>query len=322
MGLDTGTLPQMYAHDTTATLGAVQCTLAGSVGFGVGTLCAGEKTQEELQRLGDEIVSRYLVSVPLDAPGVCMDGRKCACRLDGSKPKIGPKCAGGSLQTAFAAAEATPDYYQDHMFNTGDALAIEREEYITSLLENAGLVVGGHTTASAQAAQFADGKTGCGAAEKHANALQRIASADPKVFQAAQDILGIEGELPKLKDLHEVERLNETYTAIDSLHVESEEIHGANVEVLEGSHGEVAVILNTVDGMTIDRDTLVDETGMQVFDIDLWYVEKLVDAMVSGRPDAVAMKPKLLFAATAYQIAVYAELCDGSHTIMNLTKVV
>jgi hypothetical protein len=47
-----------------------------------------------------------------------------------------------------------------------------------------------------------------------------------------------------------------------------------------------------------------------------------VDAMVSGRPDAVAMKPKLLFAATAYQIAVYAELCDGSHTIMNLTKVV
>ena len=70
----------------------------------------------------------------------------------------------------------------------------------------------------------------------------------------------------------------------------------------------------------MDRDSLVQETGKQVFTIDMWYIDTLARAMAQGRPDAPVMFEKLRHAMAAFQVATYLTLCDGTHHPVIVTE--
>ena len=63
----------------------------------------------------------------------------------------------------------------------------------------------------------------------------------------------------------------------------------------------------------------MEETGNQVFVVDMWYIDKLARALAAGRPDAVEMYSKLKHHMVAYQVATYLALCDGTQRPAILT---
>lgn len=288
------------------------------VRFGDGTLHAPTQSHESLQELGETIVNRYLKHIDDDAPGVCMDGRACACMLHGqASPILGPKSAGGPLQTAFGAAETVDGFY-------GSRSAIDakgRIAEVADILTAGGIVISGHTTSGAvengfKNPQSDEDQTGCGAAEKHAPAALRLVTRDANVMRAADRMLGSSTPENTYVDAETLSKRTSDYSPKLMLDAESDQSCDRNAEVLGGEHEEVLVFINDIEGTTVDRDKLIEETGKQVFVIDAWYIKKIARAMTTGRPDSDEMYPRVLRAAIAYQFAVYAELGDGSHPVL------
>lgn len=289
--------------------------VSGKVGFGRGHLHAPEQTSSQLEGLSTEL-NDAIVSVDSHAAGQCIDGRRCACTMAGdvTETEVGYKMAGGPLQTAFAAIELVPEYYAKDIV---DAPIETRIAAVAELLDTAGVRFGGHTTESSVAdiatkSLVDPAKTGCGAAERYAFAVAEIASGDENILGVAQ---GLAANYDAVVDTY-VAANTEGYSASQMFTAETALDNGANCEVLTGTHEELAVVFNTVHGTTLDRDVFVAETGKQVFWIDLWAIDELATKLTLGRPDATEMKPRLLGAMIAFQVATYNELGDGSHPVM------
>lgn len=286
-----------------------------SIGFGDGSLHAAEMSNEEILELGKTIRDNYLNKVSPHAPGVCMDGRCCDKTMAGTKPQLGPKCAGGPLQTAYAAAELVPGYFGAESAQN----ATERIAEIGGILAHNGIVIGGHTTDGAIKNQYinpenGNPQTGCGAQEKHVPSTERVATRDENVANKAALLLGIPTETPiAVTSMVDMQAINATYRPTDMLEYEKAQNDGKNEEVLVGPHKEIAWVWNNVEGTTVDRDALSHELGKDVFVIDAWYLKKLAYVMAAGRPDAEEIFPKLVRIMAEYQLATYAELGDGSH---------
>jgi hypothetical protein len=296
----------------------VSVEIGEPIGFGYGALHAPEQTHGQLVELAEEI-KRYLVPVDKSAPGVCMDGRGCEITVGGTPPVVGPQCAGGSLQTGFAAAELVAGYYGDRSAPDATGRALE----VGALLTAKGINIGGHTTVGAVKYGFRNPDTGaeatgCGGEEKHPASTERIVKKDSNVMAAAQMLSGVNMSVNYV-DHDTMKGRNASYSAKAMHDIETAQNEGKNQEILVDIHDEGAVVWNTVKGMTLDRDAFVKATGKKVFFIDAWYIDDIVKALAAGRPDAVEMYPALLQAATAFQIATYAELCDGSHPLLTIT---
>jgi hypothetical protein len=78
-------------------------------------------------------------------------------------------------------------------------------------------------------------------------------------------------------------------------------------------------VFNYVRGTTVDRDAYLARTGRQAFGVDMWYLEDIAAAMMSG-PSKVTQE-QLHHALTAYQVSTYLTLCDGSQRAALVTGV-
>lgn len=296
----------------------VSVDIQRAVGFGTeGALHAPEMQPDKVRALGETIRDKFLARVDTHAPGVCMDGRCCAKTMAGTAPVIGPKSAGGPLQTAYAAAELVPGYFGAQSAQD----TIGRVNEVGELLAAQGIVIGGHTTEGAINNEFRNPETGivqtgCGAQEKHAPSTERVAARDTSVMATVDALMGVAHA--KITSKSDMEARNSTYNPQIMLDFEQAQNEGKNEEILEGNHKEVAVVWNGVEGTTVDRDALSRELGKDVFVIDAWYIKKIAKAMAIGRPDAEEVYPHLERAMFEYQVATYAELCDGSHPVIVL----
>ena len=299
-------------------LSNITIAIRTAVGFGDGVLHAPEQTREDVHVLGETIKDNFLVDVNEDAGGVCMDGRGCEETFAHTMPKISPKCAGGPLQTAYAAAELVPGYFGSQTPEEVTGRIIE----VGEILLAQGIVIGGHTTKGAIENEFKNpetgaDQTGCGAQEKHTDSCVRVAARDHHVVATVDALTGIKtGSDYTYEAPDSIYARSKGYSPKAMLDIEAAQAEGTNEEVLVGAHEEVAVVWNWVKGTTVDRDSLIRELGKEVFVIDAWYIQDVAKAMASGRPDATTIYPLLERAAFEYQIATYAELCDGSHPVI------
>lgn len=287
-----------------------------SVSFGEGKLHAQELS-EGVQDFAEVLKDRYIVRVEKNAPGQCMDGRFCKCCVSAPATIIGPKCAGGPLQSGFGAAELTPGYYGARSGQTPTERAVEVGETITAN----GIVIGGHTTEGALGNGFVNPETkaeqtGCGAGESHPKALRRVARRDANVVATSSALTQANHDDASVVSVDTIERNVAGYSAKDMYELEHAQSEGRSMEILAGSHEESVVVLNWVRGTTIDRDALYTETGKEAFVIDMWYLQDIARAMTDGRPDAEEMFQAVYSNMVEYQLAVYAELCDGSHPVI------
>lgn len=313
-------MPIMYQTTLEVpTVGGLHIAVTGPIAssqFATGSIHS-DLTHAEAEQFAHTIAKAYLCSTDYTTPSHCIDGRACARHLDGTNThEVGPAVAGGATTTAYAGAELAGLFAADTAAST-----LERVAYVDTLLEAAGIALGGHVVESAlPTLHTATGapQTGCGASDRFADIIRKQAEQHKVVCATVASLLG---------DAYQEQALN--FVAIDAFAeqlrgynatevIEAVAEHatknkGHNVEVLTGSHGEELVVFNFVPNTTVNRDALVGDTGRQAFIIDVWYIHELAHALAMGRPDAEQMFQKLLHAMLAFQIAAYLTLCDGSH---------
>ena len=300
----------------------VKVDIGEPLGHGHGHISNGNYTADQTRELANLIAERYLVEVNPNAPGCCIDGRCAAHTMANTTPEPRPSVAGGPLLTALGAAEMVEGFYGDQASQD----ITERLSHIKEVLEDAGIVLGGHVTEGAVANGFINPQnglpqTGCGLNDGFKDVMNKPSDEKEFVDGVTQALLrgdynerntayrtkaDIEN---RVKDYHPKKALDILIGSKEN----GEQPNYEGVEVLMGAHGERFPLFNYIEGTTVDRDRLVKETGEQVFVIDMWYIDKLADAMALGRPDAVAMREKLRHAMVAFQVATYSALCDGSH---------
>lgn len=296
----------------------VDVSIGVEIGAGDGHISAAGFEAQDAQELAETIAQKYLVRVRPNAPGVCIDGRGCKCTMRGpeSKPEPGPSLAGGTLLTAFGAAEMLEGYYGTKSANT----SLGRLSEVKESLDAAGVAMGGHVTEAAAQKNFLNDKneveTGCGLNDKFKKVMAQMNGPHASLIRdTTEALLDNESFAAKARSGDDITDRVADYDAKSGLEIlvgkkgENEDA----VEVLTGNHGELMVMFNYVKGTTIDRDALVAETGKQVFAVDMWYIEELAEKMAAGRPDATDMKTQLQHAMVAFQLATYLTLCDGTH---------
>lgn len=295
-----------------------QVIVGEPLGKGEGKITASGFTDENASELANTINERYMVDVSPDAPGCCIDGR-CAVHTmagEGTMLELGPHVSGGTLLTAFGAAELVSEYYGEQDADT----VFERLEAVKATLIGAGIKLGAHVTTGAVANSFKDengnSQTGCGLNDKFKIVMTKPADEKEFVNGTTALLLGdaYNADSMKFKDQTDIEERIKEYDSKQALDVlVGPEKAFDSVEVLAGEHAETLVVFNYVEGKTVDRDAVVKETGKQVFVVDMWYLDKLATVMSAGRPDAVEMRSKLQHAMTAFQVGTYLTLCDGTH---------
>lgn len=279
------------------------------IGFGEGKLGGVTLTAETATETAEDLIDGFLVHVQENAASACVDGRSCAHTLANTFPQAGPKLAGGALMTAFAAAETVTGYYGEQSATA----AFGRLQEVGAVLAARGIDSSAHTTESAVAAGYADAegnpKTGCGAGESFSKSTKIITEGDLDVDRTVAGLQIYTREQVSLKPAAELAATDQGFRCDDVLKVAPDQ----NVEVLAGVHAEQLIAFNYAEGTTIDRDAYVAATGKQVFTVDMWYIDKVAHALADGRPDFETMYPALLYAMTAFQVATYKSLCDGTH---------
>jgi len=293
-------------------------TMGEPIGAGYGAINAGEHDQEHLDFLAEK-ARDHLVAVSPDAPSCCIDGRTCVHTLANGETSPRPSVAGGPV-TAYAAAELTG------LLGDDDGTPAERFTRVIELLNNAGLPTGNHIDETAEACGFADGKTGCGAADRFLENLGHVSEDREAVLGVVSQLLGgaYDADHTTFTDNGSLMDRNADWNSVTAVNVLAVRDQ-TSIEVLQSDdtpthgHNEVFVAFNYVENTTIDRDAYVAETGAQLFDVDMWYIDKMARALASG-PDADAMYDRLRHAMVAYQVGTYLTLCNGTQRPLLLTE--
>jgi hypothetical protein len=295
------------------------------IGAGEGSISAGELSDSTAHEMAEAARAR-LVRVSPEAPSCCIDGRCAECTLEGSDAATEPRpsVAGGADVTAYAAAELSGYFSVQDSRSSSEKLA-----EIDIKLRKQGLNPGAHCDEAAVANGFTDpadiqrARTGCGAGDKLSNIIKKFYDMPEPIATYTSALLGVSYDAnAKLPEQALVQRRTSQWDPRAVIDVTSSASAGRNVEVLQGDHSELLVVFNFVSDSTVDRDALVQETGKQVFVVDMWYIDKLATALAAGRHDAEELEPKLRQYMVGYQIATYLTLCDGTQRPVLFTPAV
>jgi hypothetical protein len=297
----------------------------GVVGIGFGQI--GVEADLDDKRIQEIITSvkDCLSKVDPELPSSCVDGRKAICTLDETPTEPRPSLAAGSLISAYVAAEFC-GWFTDN--DPKDV--VSRISMVKQLLESQKINCGGHCDEIALAAKFDLGSnrlsTGCGADDRLPEIIQNIQNNVSTVKAMTNQL--VEPLAPDIKEL-EI-KLSETasqillndwdpslpFNILSESNKRSIEVLKCTKEHLHG-HEEVALVVNYQDETTLDRDSLVEQYDIQVFDVDMWYVERIARALARG-PEAVEQYSSLLNALAAFQVGTYITLSNGSQLLITI----
>lgn len=250
-----------------------------------------------------------------DLAKVCIDGRP---ELD--HQPVRQKMAGGNLATAFVAAELTG--WNLYTEDQRTASARERLQAVGDHLVEAGEVLGGHIDNHATAE-----KSNCGAADglpKHVAVIAEHGT-DSSFVSQLQDVLGdnFSAEVWATVVARAQHNINanvysdwsgqDIIAAIRERAGVVEVLNGDNHKVDQDpedarhNHWEEAVIVNTVPGVSNDRDS----SRIQHFQVDAPALIETCQRMASSTDEFGA----LLHAAVGYQFAVRYNLTSGQRNL-------
>lgn len=189
----------------------------------------------------------------------CMDGR-----LDSGSTPIEPSAAGGT-ETLMVADDLTVK-----RFAGPDNSTLTAYSNILDFLESQECVIGGHDDEHADTE-----KSGCGANDNLAKIYDFIARKSPIIRDLA--LLIDVGADDATHDMitHNARSRTDFSKSTDLLDVLNRH-QNAVVQHLQGDHKEVALVLNTRPGTTLDRQAVVDVFGPEyaAFNVDVWAFEE------------------------------------------------
>ena len=262
----------------------------------VGTIEAGPEQQERLNELTERLSSGEF-HAPVESTDMC----KC---IDGRSGGYGlyPNSAGG-CESLMVADDLTFKKFAGESSETVDEFRA-----MTDFLRQQQIEIGVHTDS------HADGDaSGCGANDKLPIIYEYIAQRS-EVLRKLSKKLGV--EVPD--SVHEMIVQNaaerQTFSTGRELLKVVEETGSAHIETLEGVHNEVAAVINTVEGSTLDRMALQQEFGetYQAFNVDVWAFESAAQAISQSNEEKQANVAAMVY----YNLATAHVLCGPNMRVV------
>lgn len=200
-------------------------------------------------------------------PAQCIDGRTTA-----SHETFFPHIAGGtlSLWVSTLLCEEDPDF------------SIRSLERLCAALRAQDLPCGGHDDTHASGAH-----SGCGAADHLPALLRLVAEAPPEMLSLVRS-WGFDSALIDEDVRRRAGKLAQNCPSGRSLVDTLRPYASGGLPCLEGDHGEVAILVNSVDGTVIDREAVAQRVGtslagevsspktehVQFFTVDTWALSR------------------------------------------------
>lgn len=268
------------------------------LGLGYGSINAPETSTEEAEMRANNL-KEHFVLVDKKSPSDCIDGRYALRLLDGSSLEAPrPGVAGGAGVTGFASAELTRYFGENNL-----AVQDKFSRIVERLQDDSGnsqvIVVGGHVDVDAVDSEFAEGKTGCGAADKLIANLALLSTVNVTYTDAHGNSVtetdeDVANRIQAVRDLTKaVSEEAQYYSSVDFDSIIDELIHTATeitsqakldgwsgsimkdniadygddrLVVLDTSaggvhgHTERKVLFNFIENATFDQDSYFDKT--------------------------------------------------------------
>ena len=293
--------------------------------------------------LDPENLKKYMVPVDSTAPTRCIDGRMTLGweNFDPEqKGSLGPKIAGGTPHAALASRIVDSTDITENLRFEDDI------KHVVKRYQDIGIGFGGHVDTHAHG-----WNTGCGAVDNINLILEKLQRPEPQeqLRGLAQIILGdgfdgpfivneVIGRMLFLDALKPSYMPKENHDpsgqflykkiVVDLLRKEARSKADA-VPQLAGEHGEVALVLNSVKGTTVDTDRFgFDNKGeIQVFGWDLWEMYEEASRLYpysmhdkwGEQKRAIAKRVKHITTRTLLGISTAMVLTDGSLKVITVT---
>lgn len=271
--------------------------IADGLGLGNGAIGVRSRIEDENDPLNDVVrqiaesvidAGQILVRVDVDKDGKrldddgCGDGRGVTAVFEGDPSNLKQKSLNRSKVFGGGVIMETAA-----LIGTGTALDQDLQTLplaAASRLNLHGIDFGGHTDP-----HFHNdaGKSGCGAIDKLPEAISSVVK-NEQTIRGILEVLGVDedqsdvvgGVLANYRDYyrHHIENSSEAYNGAQTVQ-ETLINNGKITKELEPSHAEVAVVLNTVAGMTVDQARLREATDgvAQAFAVDVWRLREVAD---------------------------------------------
>ncbi len=296
--------------------------VADGLGFGAGSISNTERRDvtPEVRREVEQLISSpdVLVRVDKDKSGNmldddgCGDGRWVRRIFEGVVQRFKSlnrtKVFGGGATMATASliglGKATGNTLRQ-TFSAGMSLLKEKQ-----------IGYGGHTDTQAHG-----DNCGCGAIDKApvivANAVRFEENIRDSLALLEVDSTGLEDVFDAYSDYTE-EIKDQLYKGKDVI----DEIKADNriVKELTDDHKEMYIVLNMVEGFTVDQKKVRAVSGgkVQVFAVDVWRVKQLADRMYDGEPEDI--RHKAFLSELVYTLATAATLTKGDLPVYAVKK--
>ncbi len=294
------------------------------LGFGEGSITYSERIdqvgEQKIKAVESAINSGELL-VPIDTDSDsqvidddgCGDGRVVRRIFHGEVEKKHslrrPKVFGGG--PAMAAAS---------IIGLGDAENQGLQELFSngiSSLKASKIDFGGHTDSHSHGPNC-----GCGALDKAPEVITNVAkyadSIKNSIIGLGEDTTDLDEVLDNYRNYAaKIAEHNADYSgaAVMSEIIES----GKIVKELDGTHNEMFIVVNFVDGQTIDQEKVreLSDGDIQVFAVDAWRLYDIADRLYDGEPQAT--KHQALLGELAYTLGVSATLTKGDLPVYAVT---
>jgi hypothetical protein len=246
-----------------------------------GTIQASETQQERLDQVTVELAKgTFHIPTTATIPSGCKDGRDTS---DGITPK--PDSAGGTL-SFFVADDLTSQRFATDTHTTADAF-----QSVLSYLTQNGYEVGGHSDDLDHPAQ-----SGCGANDR-LNEIYDFIVRHGKDLQDIARSLGVDMADDIVDQIMTRASVRTDFSTGQEILSCLETVDADHVDHLIGKHKEVAAVLNTRAGTTLDRVALAKEFGTdyQSFNVDIWTFEKAARIIATDEEDYQAKFAAFVF---------------------------
>lgn len=252
-----------------------------------------ERLDEFMERIMD---GEFHVSTEDSIVYGCIDGRPGAT--------VKPNSAGGSESLMVA------DDLINKQFAGNDKSTRAAYANIIGFLKKNGKPVGGHDD------DYAEGdKSGCGANDRLAD-IYGILVRKSDTIRSFCERYGITVDDETHAIILKNAGARQSFSDGSELKAELDLITRGEYDRVYGSHNEVAVVLNTVSGTTLDRDLVYKEFGeeLQAFNVDVWAFQESVN-IISTTPNSREVQQKVV-AMAYYNFATALTLCGPAMRIV------
>lgn len=292
------------------------------LGFGEGAISHAER----LKIVGIELVAKVESAIATDAilepvsvdkngnrieDDGCGDGRAVSRIFKGyiqkAKSFVRAKVFGGgaAMVTAMSVGDGSA---------SGQSL---NQAFKTSIgkMKTAGIDFGAHTD------EHANGKnSGCGAIDKAPVVIANVAKYEDEIVEAISglgvDTSGLDAVMANFHDYAE-EIQGKPYSGKEVVDDITNE--GKIVKELEDHHYEMFILLNTVEGYTVNQELIrsVSDGKIQVFAVDVWRLQELA---LKRFPDDEQARNDAFLSELVYTMGVAATLTAGDLPVRLLTQ--